>query len=150
MAFRFRLAPVLRYRAWCEDLRALALARAGASARARAARRAALAAAERRAQEAVGRALAEGDVQTLRTVGAELDALRRAGTIAHRLLAEAEARVAEARQALVAATQARRALERIRDRQVEAYHAELERRQATALDEAAAIGWWRRSARGTP
>jgi flagellar export protein FliJ len=82
-------------------------------------------------------------------VAEALEATRRAGAVADRLLAEAAAHVAQARQALLAATRARRALERLRDRRAAAYREELERQQTRALDEAAAAGWRRRSGRST-
>jgi flagellar export protein FliJ len=150
MAFRFRLASVLRYRAWCEDLQALALARAQASARILAARRGALAAAERQTRAALDQIVERGDGDALRRRAAELDALRRAGARAERLLGDAETRVAEARQALLAARRARRALEGLRDRQAATVRKELDRRQARALDEVAAAGWRRRSGRLEP
>jgi flagellar FliJ protein len=138
VGFRFRLAPLLRHRERTEDHRALALARAVERREAVARRVATLSAEIREARGTLTGALLRGVAGVeLRGLVAATEVLARRAARAREALGQADADVARAREALVEAARARRALERLSARQHEAYRTDLERRGHRELDDLA-------------
>lgn len=134
--FVFRLAPVLRHRERIEEQKKTLLAAAQRT----------LAEAEERRQQLRDRreALAAEliaehkklDVETLRLTYAHLDFLAREITAADWHVANCVRAVDQAREALVRATKDRKVLDRLRERQKEAWESEQMRIEQNELDEA--------------
>jgi flagellar export protein FliJ len=138
VAFRFRLAAVLRHRRHVEDLRGQELARALRGRDQVLAQLAALraeAAGHRSALAARGRAGTDG--ATLASAASTIELLDRLATAAARELAAAEAALAVARRALVEASRERRLLEVLERGQREAHEARVEAAATREMDDIA-------------
>jgi flagellar export protein FliJ len=146
VAFRFRLAPLLRHRARTEDLLALALARA-IERREGAARRLAVLRAEAEAgRAALAHSLRQGTGgMELRALGTAIQVLARRVRWGEEMLAAADDAVQAARAVLARATRDRRALERLEAIAREGYARDRARAEARALDEVALSPYQARS-----
>jgi flagellar export protein FliJ len=147
MAFRFRLAPVLRYRKRLEDTAALELARAEQQHEAVRVRLVQLRAEEAACRRDLGLTAERG------ATGMELDGLARAveslrsrSLRGEAALAGERQRVEEAHRALVDASRARRILERLEDAARAAHARRIELIERRQTDDIGTVGHsWRRS-----
>lgn len=138
MAFRFRLASVLRYRRHVEDVRGLALARAARERDEMARRLAGLrddAAAARRSLIALARAGVEAS--RIQLLAAEVVLAERLAAAAALDLAQREADLLRARAALIEASRDRQMLEQLERTQREAHHERIDDAHARELDDVA-------------
>jgi flagellar export protein FliJ len=145
MAFRFRLAPLLRHRARLEDERALALARA-VERREHAAQRLAVLCVEtvRVRAALIGAATAGSTGADLCLLAEAVGASARRTAVAGQAVLADDFRVAGARAELVRATRDRRMLERFESQQREARDRVLVARTQRELDDIASIYGLRR------
>jgi flagellar export protein FliJ len=150
MPFRFRLAPVLRLRKRVEDAAALELARAERRREAAAARLAETRREEEACRRDLGHTAARGATgMDLQQLASAVESLRAAGARAAAVLGAEQARVDEARGALVQASQARRALERLEDTARAAHAHRIEAMERRQTDDIGTVGHlWRRSQPG--